>query len=665
MILYIAEKPSLGRAIADVLPKPHSKGDGFIKAANGDVVSWCFGHLLELAEPDQYDPRYKQWRLEDLPILPEQWQMQPKPKTRKQIATIRKLAKEADQLVHAGDPDREGQLLVDELFDYLKLPQYKKQSIKRCLISDLNPAAVKRAIAQLRDNRDFTPLSVSALARSRADWLYGINLTRAYTLQGKNAGYAGVLSVGRVQTPVLGLVVQRDEEIEQFQPKPFYEVVAYLQTAHGEMFQAKWQPSSACEKWQDEEGRVLSRPLAENVAQRIQGKLGLVNKVKQQPKRNAPPLPYSLSALQIDANKRFGLSAQQVLDTCQLLYEKHKLITYPRSDCRYLPEEHFAERNAVLGAIRKHCPELEEHVPALQMQQKSKAWNDKKVEAHHAIIPTAKSANFSGLQSNEQKVYRLIAQQYFMQFMLDYRYSETKVWIEIEGGQFLASAKQEIELGWKRLQKRSDDKQELTLPPLSEGQDLTCTAAEILYKMTQPPKPFTEATLLAAMTGIARYVTDKAIKKVLKETDGLGTEATRAGIIELLFKRNFLKREGKTIRSSDTGRALIKTLPDAAGKPDMTAQWEASLVDISQKQLSYQGFMQPLAQRLQELVVQSRTIDASLLSGLEQQRAKPYRKSAKRRTASGGKTSSRSSGSRTAKTKTAAPKKRGRRKETA
>ncbi|MAY40783.1 MAG: hypothetical protein CMI05_00465 [Oceanospirillaceae bacterium] len=206
MILYIAEKPSLGRAIADVLPKPHKKEEGCIRAANGDVVSWCFGHLLEQAEPDQYDPIYKQWNLQHLPIIPDEWKMQPKSKTRKQIALLRKLTKEADEIVHAGDPDREGQLLVDEVIAYLKIPNYKRESMKRCLISDLNPKSVKRSLAQLRLNREFIPLATSALARSRADWLYGINLTRAYTLQGRNAGYNGVLSVGRVQFSFLNLL---------------------------------------------------------------------------------------------------------------------------------------------------------------------------------------------------------------------------------------------------------------------------------------------------------------------------------------------------------------------------------------------------------------------------------------------------------------------------
>lgn len=230
MRLFIAEKPSLARAIADVLPKPHRKGDGFIECGNGQVVTWCIGHLLEQAQPDVYDSRYARWNLADLPIVPEKWQLQPRPSVTKQLNVIKRFLHEASEVIHAGDPDREGQLLVDEVLDYLQLAPEKRHQVQRCLINDLNPQAVERAIERLRSNSEFVPLCVSALARARADWLYGINMTRAYTILGRNAGYQGVLSVGRVQTPVLGLVVRRDEEIENFVAKDFFEVKAHIVT---------------------------------------------------------------------------------------------------------------------------------------------------------------------------------------------------------------------------------------------------------------------------------------------------------------------------------------------------------------------------------------------------------------------------------------------------
>ncbi len=626
MILYIAEKPSLGRAIADVLPKPLRKGDGFIRAGNGDTVTWCIGHLLEQAEPDAYDPAYKKWSLDALPIVPRQWQLLPKTKTRKQLGVIRKLVGEADQLVHAGDPDREGQLLVDELIAYIGVPAAKKAGTQRCLISDLNPAAVRRALSQLRDNREFIPLSTSALARSRADWLYGLNMTRAYTLQGRTAGYNGVLSVGRVQTPVLGLVVRRDQEIEHFQPRAYYEVLAHLYTDAQQHFTAKWQPSDACLPYQDEEGRVLSKRLAEKVVQRISGQPGSVSALEKSAKQQAAPLPYSLSALQIDAGKRYAMSAKQVLDTCQSLYEKHKLITYPRSDSRHLPLEHHQQAGDVIAAIVENYPAVKPKLEQLDPARKSKAWNTDKVAAHHAIIPTQKVVAAGQLSKPETQIYQLIARQYLLQFLPPFRYAETKVEVTIAGGRFTASARQVLEPGWKALLGPvKDEREQQQLPPLQKGQLLQCRKGEMLEKTTQPPKPFTDATLLAAMTGIARFVTDTEIRKVLKDTDGLGTEATRAGIIELLFKRNYLVREGKTIRATRTGQGLIGTLPASSTTPDMTAHWELQLDKISRKLASYQEFMVPLEQQLQLLIEQATTLAAKGLQDLPPQPAKKRR----------------------------------------
>ncbi|TDR15839.1 DNA topoisomerase III [Marinomonas communis] len=624
MILYIAEKPSLARAIASALPKPQKKHDGYIELPNGDCVTWCIGHLLELAEPQDYAPHYKQWQLDHLPIVPQEWQWKAKSNTKKQLGVVRKLLKNTQQIVHAGDPDREGQLLVDEVLHFAKVPKYKLDQTQRLLISDLTPAAVKKSLNKLRLNSEFAALSRSALARSRADWLYGINLTRAYTVKGRQAGYNGVLSVGRVQTPVLGLVVKRDKEREAFVAKDFYQVIAHLET-DSFPFQAKWQPSEACAPYQDEEGRVLSRPLAENVARRITDKPGFVKQFDKTPKKQNAPLPYNLSALQIDAAKAFSMNAQKVLDTCQALYERHQMITYPRSDCRYLPTEQFAQASSIVSKLKEMSLPYQTAAQQANPTQKSKAWNDKQVGAHHAIIPTQQLSAFPKLSADERKIFELIARQYLIQFMPAYEYLATKIVVEIEGGQFIAQGVTVINEGWKSLMPRSK-KEEPELPQLTVNQTLHCRVGEVLEKQTTPPDAFTDATLLAAMTGINRFVSDKAIKAILKETDGLGTEATRAGIIELLFKRGFLQREGKQIHATAAGRALIDALPESTTVPDMTAKWEAMLNDISLNQQSYQHFMHELEDALNTLIQTAKTGNMTAFASLPKQAAKPFTK---------------------------------------
>jgi len=648
MRLFIAEKPSLGRAIAGVLPKPLRKADGFIVAANGDTVSWCIGHLLEQVEPEVYDPSFKKWSHEHLPIVPDKWQLTAKKKTSKQLAVLRKLVKQADQLVHAGDPDREGQLLVDEVINFFGVNQVKTAAVQRCLISDLNKAAVRRAVSKLRSNREFIPLSTSALARSRADWLYGINLTRAYTLQGQKGGYNGVLSVGRVQTPVLGLVVRRDEAIRNFVSKPFYEVWANLEVTptnnheqgaasfekvKAQKFKAKWQPSKECQPYLDEQGRNLSKPLAENVMRRISNQGAMVSRLKRDHMKPSAPLPFNLSALQIEASKAYGLSAQQVLDICQGLYERHKLITYPRSDCRYLPKEHFTDAELVVDAVHANSFVSDafsrllgvnsESAKNVDLARKSRAWNDSKVNAHHAIVPTQKKLNLAAsLTVDEEKVYRLICRNYIAQFLAPHEFYAVEVEVKIGSGTFLAKAKEPIATGWKSIFKTSKSKVESEgefqqkIPSLNIGQLLNSLQAEVQEKLTSAPKSYNDATLLAAMTGISAHISDPKLKKILRETDGLGTEATRAGIIELLFKRGYLHRRGKAICSTPTGQSLINALPQVATYPDLTALWESKLSAIHDGTSSYQELMQPLKTQLELMVHESRNVIPQGLRGL-------------------------------------------------
>ena len=321
--------------------------------------------------------------------------------------------------------------------------------------------------------------------------------------------------------------------------------------------------------------------------------------------KQSAPLPYSLSTLQIDAAKQLGLTPKQTLSGCQSLYERHKLITYPRSDCRYLPLQHLSQAATIAAAIRSVQPELAAAVDGGDWSLRSAAWNDGKVTAHHAIIPTARQLDPQALSSDELALYTLIARQYLMQFYPPLLRQESRAEIEIAGGCFIAKGAVVIAAGWRALlpNRKGDPEHEEGLPVLQEGQSLLCERGEVLDKQTQPPKPFTDATLLAAMTGIARYVQDPALKQVLRETDGLGTEATRASILDLLFQRGFLLRQGKSIRASETGRALIQALPPVATLPDMTARWEHALAAIEQRTLAYQAFIAPLQQELSQLVL--------------------------------------------------------------
>lgn len=622
MIVYIAEKPSLGRAIATGFDGRHQKRDGYIELDNGDCVTWCIGHLLEQAEPDKYDAAYAKWSLQHLPIVPKKWLLVPKKNTQKQLAAVKRLLKKATHIVNAGDPDREGQLLVDEVITYCGVKASMIENAGRLLINDLNTSAVKKALQNMRSNREFLGLSVSALARSRADWLYGLNLTRAYTLLGQRGGYTGVLSVGRVQTPILGLVVRRDQEIAHFVSKPFFEVIATLETANNIIFTAKWQPSKACEPYQDEEGRVLSRKLAQTVVNKTQGQKATVTDYKVQNKQSPPPLPYSLSILQIEASKRFNLSPKMVLDVCQSLYEKHQLITYPRSDSRYLPKQQFAQVLKVLSVIKSNVPSLTTAADNANPKLISKAWDDSKVDAHHAIIPTDRAKALASLTADEAKIYQLIATQYLLQFYGPHKYQEQITKIDIGGGEFIGKGKATLDLGWLALAKDENtkpgkSKAEALLPNLSKGEALACIDSQLLEKQTSPPKHFTEATLLAAMTGISRYVQDSKIKKILKETDGLGTEATRASIIDLLFTRQFMQKAGKEVHATLTGKALISALPSETTHPDMTAIWEADLNKIAHRQLRYEAFMQPLIDSIRHLINNSQRLDTSQFAGLK------------------------------------------------
>lgn len=605
MQLYIAEKPSLGRAIAAALPAPHQKGPGWIRCGQGEqavTVSWCIGHLLEPAEPASYDPRWQKWRHEDLPLFPEQWQVTPKDSVRQQLNVLESLIRQADTIVHAGDPDREGQLLVDEVIRYFGA----SCPVQRILINDLTPAAVARAIRSPKDNREYRRLSHSALARQRADWLYGINLTRFYTLSYQQQGQQGVYSVGRVQTPVLGLVVERDHTIEHFEPKPFFRIEA---TCHGiepdsdpSPFTARWLPDEAFREHLDEEDRLLDRTTAEQIAAAVEGRPGKMTESRFRDRNEAAPLPLSLSALQIEAGRLFRMGAKEVLDTAQSLYERHQLITYPRSDCRYLPEGHFDQREGVVRAIGQADHDLTAASDKADLSRRTAAWDDKQVDAHHAIIPTSRPSGSGRLSATEAKIYNLIARYYLMQFSADAVHREGRLTVTIGEHRFRATETAILTPGWKelelRLREASPETSKAPLPRLEKGEPVLCDQTTIRERKTQPPQHFTDATLLSAMTNIARFVSDPNLRKTLRETDGLGTEATRAAIIDTLFKRDYLYRDSRHIKATDKGKALIGALPETISRPDMTAVWEATLETIKRGEGDPRQFLADLKQQI-------------------------------------------------------------------
>jgi DNA topoisomerase-3 len=615
MRLFIAEKPSLARAIAEALPGPKERAKTHIACGDGNVVAWCAGHILETATPEAYGAQYKHWRLGDLPIIPREWKLDVS--TPELLKSIRTLLKRATRVVHAGDPDREGQLLVDEVLHFLRYTG----PVERLLIRDLSPDAVRRQLGALEPNAKYRPLYESALARQRADWLYGMNMTRLYTLLGQASGYQGVLSVGRVQTPLLGLIVARDRAIADFRPAPYYVVGATLRSERGATFRARWTPGPNVEEHLDEDKRLLKRVIAESVRQRVQGERGSVLAHTEDKKSEPPPLPHSLADLQMEAGRHLSMSAQAVLGACQSLYETHRLLTYPRSDCQHLPEGQHAQAREVLASVVGHLPALAAAAAKADVSRRSKAWNDKKVTAHHAIVPTPSAgAPSAPLSDQERAVYELVCQRYLAQFYPHHDYLETKVEVEIAGERFAATGGQILAAGWKALAAdvadddgASDDSPAresgiAPLPRLAPGDPLTAIEVTIGDKQTQPPKAFTDASLMAAMCGVGKFVTNPNIKKILTETDGIGTPATRAAIIETLFERGFAARIKKTIVPTETGRALVAALPEVATTPDMTAVWEAAMRAITEGHQSLDAFLSRICAQLGALVTQGRAL---------------------------------------------------------
>ena len=566
------------------------RGDGCWLGSNV-TVTWCIGHLLETAPPDAYDARYKRWNLSDLPIVPQQWKMLVKSKTAGQFKAVKRLLGEARELVIATDADREGEMIARELVEHCRY----RGPIQRLWLSALDEASIRKALAALKPGAETFSLYHAALGRSRADWLIGMNMSRLFTLLGRQSGYQGVLPVGRVQTPTLRLVVDRDRSIAAFVPVPYWAIEVQL-ASDGIAFAAQWRANpDAC----DEQGRCLNQALAQEAADAMTAAASAhLERLRTERMREVAPLPFDLGTLQEVCSKRLGLGAQETLDIAQALYETHKLITYPRSDCGYLPLSQHGEAPAILEALGRADPALAELLPHVDAQRRSRAWNDAKVGAHHGIIPTAAALASARLSGKPRAVYQLIRARYLAQFLPNHEYDRTQADFDCAGQALRAVGKQIVEPGWKRAlpqalaaAKGDDAAAAQALPPLREGQ--ACAVAEVQLKdqQTQPPKPFTEGDLIKAMKNVAKLVDDPRLKQKLKDTTGIGTEATRAGIIQGLLERGYLRKQGKALAATPAAFSLIDAVPRAIADPGTTAIWEQALDMVQSGEMSLEEFV--------------------------------------------------------------------------
>ncbi|HFO0186904.1 TPA: DNA topoisomerase III [Pseudomonas aeruginosa] len=610
MRLFLCEKPSQGKDIGRILGATR-RGEGCLNGS-GITITWCIGHLVEAAAPEVYDAALKRWSLEQLPIIPQQWRVEVKPKAATQFKVVKALLAKATHLVIATDADREGELIAREIID---LCGYRGP-IERLWLSALNDASIRTALGKLRPSSDTLPMYYSALARSRADWLVGMNLSRLFTVLGRQAGYDGVLSVGRVQTPTLKLVVDRDREIAAFKSVPFWAIDVSL-FAEGQAFSAQWVAPDGCT---DDAGRCLQQPVAQQAAQQIRaaGSAQVVS-VETERVREGPPLLFDLGTLQEVCSRQLGLDVQETLQIAQALYETHKATTYPRSDSGYLPESMFAEVPAVLDSLLKTDPSLRPIMSQLDRSQRSRAWNDGKVTAHHGIIPTLEPANLSALSEKELAVYRLIRAHYLAQFLPHHEFDRTVAEFSCGRQTLVAAGKQVVIKGWRLVlaEPQADEDcvdaaRSQVLPPLREGLACQVAEAEIKALKTMPPKPYTQGELVKSMKGIARFVTDPRLKQKLKDTTGIGTEATRANIISVLIARGYIVKKGRSIRASDAAFTLIDAVPAAIADPGTTAVWEQALDMIEAGQLTLDVFLSKQAAWISQLIAQYGSMSLSI-----------------------------------------------------
>lgn len=610
MIVCIAEKPSVARDIARIIGATSSR-QGYMEG-NGYQVTWTFGHLCTLKEPDDYTPAWKRWSLGELPMIPQRFGIKliPQESIQRQFAVIESLMQKADGIVNCGDAGQEGELIQRWVMQKARATC----PVRRLWISSMTDEAIREGFATLRDQTDYDPLYMAGLCRAIGDWILGMNATRLYTL--KYGKPRQVLSVGRVQTPTLALIVNRQREIDHFRPEPYW----VLSTVYRDtLFTAS-------------KGRFDSKEEGQKAFAVIENKPFEVVKVEKKNGTEAPPRLFDLTSLQVECNKRYGYSAETTLNLIQSLYE-HKLTTYPRVDTQFLSDDIYPKCKGILNGISSIYGKWLSPLRGKPLKKSKKVFDTSKVTDHHAIIPTGVMPQ--GLSDMEKRVYHLIALRFIAVFYPDCKFATTTVSGRVDSVDFKATGKEILDAGWRFVyenghttqEKSPDDAaapsdgqaEERTLPSFKAG-DSGPHSPTLTEKQTTPPKPYTEASLLRAMETAGKFVDDEELRSALKE-NGIGRPSSRAAIIETLFRRQFVKRQRKNLVPTPTGCALIDTIRDPLLKsPELTGIWEKKLRDIEHKKYSPAQFVEELKQQISQIVVQVLADNSGSKLGEQQQK---------------------------------------------
>jgi DNA topoisomerase-3 len=615
--LVIAEKPSVARDLSNALPgsyrqskdKSHLIGDDY-------VITWAVGHLVGLAEPEAYDPKLKKWRFADLPILPEHFKLVPNDdKAKKQLNAIHRLIRsdEIERVINACDAGREGELI----FAYVFETSGSDKPVERLWLSSMTRGAIEDAFAHLRPGEEMEPLEAAARSRSEADWVVGMNATRAASIR-LRAAFDGAVSLGRVQTPTLALVARREEEIRNFVPEPYWLVEARFAASEERLYSGRYLGGR----------RLKAEEEARAVVEACTDRPGEITKLEKKEERERPQLLYDLTSLQRHANTLYGFSARRTLGAAQKLYEEHKALTYPRTSSRFLTGDLVADIRPTAELVGRNPAYRKgaEYVTGLDKLPLGRVVNDKKVEDHHAIIPTKSEHDLGRMGADELKVYDLVAKRFLAVFHPDAVFERTRVETTVEDHVFRTSGRRLMVAGWKAVygdepssQAPADDDSggDQSLPRLEQGEDVETRSVESLRKETQPPRRYTEASLLAAMESAGKDIEDEELREAMKDS-GIGTPATRAATIELLLGREYIEREGRALHATEKGIQVIRLLGQhPLTSAELTGDWEHRLGLIERGEDSRPAFMRDIAKFTTETVA-----ELDKLKGVRIERAK-------------------------------------------